>query len=107
MSNEQDSNSFYCDMTALSPQERASHQERLALLFGQLVREKKELANGFAFRFEGQEYTQLAEFIRFERKCCPFLSFELELAPHNGPVWLHLTGLGDIKPFLEAEFGLL
>lgn len=96
---------FFCDMTALSSEERTAHQERIAELFGNLVRETRELADGFAFRFDGEHYPLLAAFIADERKCCPFLSFRLEVAPEQGPVWLQLTAPGDVKPFLVEELG--
>jgi hypothetical protein len=94
---------FSCDMTALSPDERTAHQERSARLFGGLVRETRELADGFAFRFDGEQYPLLAAFITDERKCCPFLSFRLEVAPEQGPIWLQLTAPSDVKPFLVEE----
>lgn len=109
MNNTQDNNpvssALACNMMALSPQERTIHQERLARLFGALVQERLELPDGFAFRFDGEHYSLVGDFIRFERLCCPFLSFGLDLAPHNGPIWLRLTGQTDIKAFLEAEIG--
>jgi hypothetical protein len=109
MSNTPDSEStpflFYCDMMALSPEERSAHQERIAQLFGSLVRETRELADGFAYRFDGQQYPLLAAFITDERKCCPFLTFRLEVTATQGPVWLQLTAPGDVKPFLVEELG--
>jgi hypothetical protein len=96
---------FSCDMTALSPEERAAHQERSARLFGSLVRETRELADGFAYRFDGEQYPLLAAFIADERECCPFLSFRLEITPEQGPLWLQLTAQGDVKPFLLEELG--
>lgn len=96
---------FYCDMTAPSPEERAAHQEHITQLFSGLVRETCELADGFAYRFDGEHYPLLATFIRDERKCCPFLSFRLEVASEHGPIWLQLTAPGEVKPFLVEELG--
>lgn len=96
---------FYCDMTGLSSEERAAHQEHITQLFSSLVRETRELADGFAYRFDGEHYPLLATFIRDERKCCPFLSFRLEVAPEHGPIWLQLTAPGEVKPFLMEELG--
>jgi hypothetical protein len=96
---------FYCDMLALSPEQRTTHQARIARLFGELVQETQELLDGFAYRFDGEHYELLAEFITYERLCCPFLTFRLEVAPHRGPVWLRLTAQGDVKPFLQEEIG--
>jgi hypothetical protein len=96
---------FYCDMTALSHEERRAHQERIGQLFGTLVRETRELPDGYAYRFDNEYYPLLATFITNEQLCCPFLTFELTVARHRGPVWLQLTAPGDVKPFLREELG--
>lgn len=94
---------FYCDMSALSPKQRAAHQKLIGQLFGSLVQERRELADGFGYRFEGEHYSLLSTFISHERMCCPFLTFHLEVAAHRGPVWLELTAPGDVKQFLLEE----
>jgi hypothetical protein len=96
---------FYCDMTTLSRDERTSHMAVITQLFGSLVQETHELPDGYAYRFDGEYYSLLADFITNERLCCPFLSFKLDVAPYAGPVWLHLTAEGDVKPFLREEIG--
>ena len=73
---------FYCDMLALSPTERQAHQALIGRLFGSLLLETRELAAGYAYRFEGEQYQLVAEFIAHERLCCPFLTFNLTVAPH-------------------------
>jgi hypothetical protein len=97
------SSRFFCDMMALSPEQRTAHQERIGQLFGTLVREIRELDNGYAYRFDGEHYLLLADFITHERLCCPFLCFRLDLAPEQGPLWLQLTAHGNVKPFLREE----
>jgi hypothetical protein len=92
-------------MLALSPEERQSHQALIGRLFGSLVLETRELADGYAYRFAGEYYPLVAEFITHERLCCPFLTFGLTVTPERGPVWLHLTAPGDVKPFLTEELG--
>jgi hypothetical protein len=96
---------FYCDMMALSREQRAAHQELIGQLFSGLVQETRELPDGYAYRFDSEHYPLLATFITNERLCCPFLSFQLHIAPERGPVWLHLTAPGDVKPFLREELG--
>ena len=104
-SNDASSFLFYCDMTALSREERTAHVELSTRLFGSLVQETRELADGYAYRFDGEHYALLADFVTNERRCCPFLSFKLDVAPYAGPVWLHVTAEGDVKPFLREEIG--
>jgi hypothetical protein len=96
---------FYCDMLALSSEERQFHQALIGRLFGNLVLETRELADGYAYGFAGEHYQLVAEFITHERLCCPFLTFGLTVTPERGPVWLHLTAPGDVKPFLTEELG--
>ncbi len=96
---------FYCDMSALSREERTRHVDLVTRLFGSLAQERRELADGYAYRFDGEHYSLLADFVTNERLCCPFLSFKLDVAPYAGPVWLHLTAEGDVKPFLREEIG--
>ncbi|HEY0738699.1 MAG TPA: hypothetical protein VGD69_27520 [Herpetosiphonaceae bacterium] len=100
-------NLFACDLTALSEEQRTTHQAVAIQLFGSLLRETRELPDGFAYRFDAEHYQLVAAFIANERQCCPFFAFTLEVAPHGGPVWLQLTAEGDVKPFLRAELGQL
>jgi hypothetical protein len=96
---------FYCDMTALTPEQRSAHQALIGRLFGSLVQERRELPNGYGYRFDNEHYPLVATFITNEQLCCPFLTFELTVTPHRGLVWLQLTAPGDVKPFLQEELG--
>ena len=96
---------FYCDLSALSREQRTAHLALMAQLFGSLVQETREQPDGFAYRFNGEDYGLVATFITTERRCCPFLCFKLEVAPHHGPIWLQLTAEGEVKPFLREEIG--
>ena len=68
------------------------------------VTETRELPDGYALRFPGEArwLATLAEFIRFERACCPFLRFELHAEQQDGPLWLLLRGPMGGKDFLAA-----
>ena len=48
----------------------------------------------------------LSRFIANERKCCPFMTFELEIAAASGPIWLRMTGPEGTRDVLEAELRL-
>ncbi len=73
------------------------------------VAETRELADGYALRFPGEAewLATLAEFIRFERTCCPFLRFELHAEQQDGPFWLRLRGPAGAKGFIAALLGPL
>lgn len=92
-----------CNMVAITPAERATHQEIAHNLVFRLSQSTEELADGYAFQFTAGEYEMLTQYIANERLCCPFFRFELELSPHRGPIWLRLRGGETVKTFLAAE----
>ena len=63
----------------------------------------QELEDGYSLSFasKGEWPTRLLEFIAVERRCCPFITFELVFEPHGGPLWLHLRGPDGVKTFLK------
>ena len=66
----------------------------------------EELPDGFAFEFASDPglVADVSEWISLERSCCPFLKFDIALAPERGRLRLRLTGSGQVKEFLRAEF---
>ena len=86
-------------------------QKRKATVLADLRRqvlEKKELANGYAFKFKGTDAVidQLHEFIKTERQCCGFFTFNLSIAGDQGAIWLELTGDDGVKDFIKMELEL-
>lgn len=96
---------FACDMKALSKDERSRHAELTRTLLATIV-EKSEMKSGYGFRFNHKELPLVAEWVGFESRCCPFFTFELELARDRGPLWLRITGSDGVKAFIRAEFAL-
>lgn len=92
-----------CVMDAIPANERAAHVALIAHLFGELASEIQELPEGYAFRFAARDLESVAAFVANERKCCPFLTFELTVHPAEGPVWLRLSGPPGTRDFLAAE----
>jgi hypothetical protein len=68
------------------------------------VQERRELPDGYEFRFPATDEwaERLAHFIRFERRCCRFLLFELVFEQDEGPIWLRLRGRSGTKEFIES-----
>ena len=93
-----------CNMTALDAEERRRY-EALRREFGDAVQEVRESAEGYSFRLTREDavLTGVARWMTFERRCCPFLSFALEVKGSEGPTWLHLNGPKGTKEFLKAE----
>ena len=100
-----ESEKYSCDMMALTESDRAVYQELAGTLLAS-VQEKRELRNGYAFRLPPEMLVTAARWISFERLCCPFFAFELELAQDQGALWLRITGSRGIKEFIRAEFQL-
>lgn len=105
--NMENETTFMCRLDALDQTQR----ERYKALGKQLrsnVKEVKELPNGYAFRLAAESETILsaAEWITFERLCCPFFSFALEIEGDGKPLWLKMTGREGVKEFMRAEFGI-
>jgi hypothetical protein len=63
-------------------------------------------AGGYAFVFEGsdQNVDDLLEIVSLERKCCPFLTFRVDIAPEPGDLVLHLGGNADAQDFIRDTF---
>ena len=66
----------------------------------------EEIEGGFAYHFSSGEslITELADLVKFEHKCCPFLKFRITVEPGDGPVHLEITGPQGTKEFLSEIF---
>ena len=87
---------------SLSEHERVERGEEISDLF-KGVQQVHELADGYAYRFPGNEEwgSRLPKFIVGERSCCPFFTFELSFEPNQGPIWLHISGPEGVKGFMK------
>jgi len=96
---------FTCDLRALTTDERTQHDTLARELFA-AVEQRKEFASGYAFRLPAERWADAARWAELERKCCPFLAFELNAAADKGPVWLTVSGRAGAKAFMKEELGL-
>src|SRR5260370_17042943 len=87
-----------CDLTAISASDRPRYNELRRVLAASVIG-KRDLPDGLAIRIDIERIAlpQLAEWISFERKCCPFFKFEIDLAPESGPPCLSLTRRAGVK----------
>jgi len=94
-----------CKLT--SPEFQARKATVLSSLKAQVI-DRKELKNGYAFKFPGDDkmVDELTEFIKTERECCDFFTFNLSISGDKSEAWLELSGDGDIKSFITSELGL-
>ena len=95
-----------CNLNAIPTQARPRYNELRRAVAASVIG-KRELPDGLAIQIDTARIAlpQLAEWISFERKCCPFFEFRIELAPDSGPVWLSLTGRAGVKEFITEAFG--
>jgi hypothetical protein len=67
-----------------------------------------ELDSGYALRFAAEDaiISELAKWVRDERKCCGFLEYCIRVESNGGPVWLEVTGDDEGKGFIAKALGL-
>lgn len=71
-----------------------------------LVLERKELENGFSYKFDGADeiLDKLNDFIKTERMCCDFFTFQITVEDQTA--LLNITGPNGAKEFLKGEVDL-
>ena len=94
-----------CKKTSLELQQ---YKETVVANLKSKLQDKKELADGYAFKFSGsdQMVDDLTAFIKTERACCEFFTFKLSVSGDQSEAWLHLTGPEGTKDFIARELGL-
>ncbi|MCW3120099.1 MAG: hypothetical protein JWM28_4181 [Chitinophagaceae bacterium] len=92
---------FTCKLTS------SEFRERKATVVASLkkqILEKKELKNGFAYKFAGTDniVDEITNFIKTERQCCGFFKFNMSI---NGDseTWLEITGPKGAKDVIVNE----
>ena len=75
-----------CNLAAIPAERLEQHKATAAQLFAAIT-QIEALPNGYAFLLPEQPemLSIAAEFIKYERLCCPFLSFALEVEPQGEP----------------------
>ena len=92
-----------CDASAIALPDRSAHFELLDRLFAELAVERGAVSGGYRFRFDSGAFELVTDFVENERKCCPFLTFVVEVASSGGSIWLQVTGPEGTPDFLDAE----
>src|SRR5256885_16295968 len=94
-----------CKLT--SPELQKRKETVLASLKTQMIG-KKELKDGYTFKFIDTDkmIDELTEFIKTERECCDFFTFNLSVSGDKKESWLELTGMTGTKDFITKELEL-
>lgn len=97
-----DSATFSC---SLPDDELQNRKATVLAKLKSMLKEKKELKDGYAFRFDGttEVVDYLKEFIITERECCKFFVFTLSVGGDQKEAWLELTGPEGVKDVIENE----
>jgi hypothetical protein len=105
-----DQPSITCKLGALSPEKRARHGVLVRQLTRELPTASKELDYGFEFQYrhDAETLAKLTEWIGYESQCCEFFTFEIAVAPQNGPIRLRWYGSeAAAKAIIKAAVGEL
>ena len=97
-----------CIPAVFSSQERTQHQAVLtATVLGRAV-ERRELADGIelAYAVDADVLSVLTTWMLEERRCCPFLTFELRLEAGDHRMRLSMRGPDGTLDVLRAAFHL-
>jgi hypothetical protein len=95
---------IHCNLKALSKADRLRDTQLVSLL-RETLRERTELPNGYAYRFEPSALKDIGEWLQLVAKCCQPLSYEVALAPQpGGALWVRITGHEGAKEFVNIEF---
>lgn len=94
-----------CNLKALTAEERRAHKKRSERLFAAAAKVSPS-ESGYAVHWPAMQWLEAAAWVELERKCCPFLRFQLESAAESGEVVLRMTGRAGVKEFLAEELRL-
>ena len=85
MANANCGGAFACDLLALNSAERVRHRELLQRL-RPAANHIGELPDGYQFHLDSSRisFLETAEWVELERRCCPFLAFQLQIAGGQG-----------------------
>jgi hypothetical protein len=96
-----------CNIEAINPEERVRYNVILKKIM-ESVNHQTELSDGYAWQLDAENVRmpEVAEWIEMERKCCPFLTLQIEAAGNAKGYTLRLLGPKGVKAFLVSEFGM-
>jgi len=98
-------NKFFCNIKALTPEERAHHKQLTEKLM-RMRKETVETATGYELQYSPGDVSleELVDWVKAESKCCAFLDFHIDVEREGKLLRLRLTGEEGIKAFIRAEF---
>ena len=92
----------YCNMGVFTATSLKRHQELVVELMSAMDG-RRELPNGYAFKFSGR-FAAAGEWLDGVRRCCPTLDYQVDFERQAGTAWLRVTGDAGAKEFIRNEF---
>ena len=92
-----------CNINALNDRERGRRETLIEQLMPKATVVEQENGYELTWSNDPSAYGKLMEFVGFERRCCPFLDFELRVSGPDSPVTLMLRADEDTKAFIQAS----
>jgi hypothetical protein len=93
-----------CALDAIPAAQREAHVALATDLFRRPEPPRRELPDGYEFHFPASRIEALARFVENERRCCPFVRFELVV--DGSGVALRMSGPPGTRELLQAELSL-
>lgn len=103
MTGEHDTPALACIIGAIPTEQRPLHRANIEQIIAS-AREARDLATGYAWSLPNDMdlLQTLVAFISYERLCCPFFRFTIDVEPDQGPIWFSITGPTGVKEFLQS-----
>jgi hypothetical protein len=64
------------------------------------------MTDGYAFHVPAGAFVLVAAFVEAERRCCPFLTFGVDVLPGATAIILRITGCPEARAIIVAELPL-
>ena len=92
-----------CGINSLTARERGRRDTLIHQLMPKA--QVEETADGMQFTWadDATAYAKVTEFVGLERRCCPFLDFEMRFSGPDAPVVLVLYGDDEVKKFVKSS----
>ncbi len=92
-----------CELGVFSAEDDNRHEILLNKTLAAIL-EVREVEDGYSVSFSSENFLTTAEWISLERRCCPFLSFQIRFSDGDDLFWVTLSGPNGTKDFLKTFF---
>ena len=94
--------SLTCKLTTPELQQR---KKTVIAKIKSVLLSKQETDDGYKYKFQGNDEAidLLSQFIKTERLCCEFFSYQLSVSDGNSAIWFELSGPEGAKEFIKSE----